>query len=92
MASVVNRDPATGQSASLRIGDRQVELPIVEGTEHERAVDISRLRADTGLLTLDEGYVNTAATLSTITFLDGEKSILRYRGYPIDVLATERHA
>jgi citrate synthase len=89
MTSVVNRDPATGQTASLRIGDRQVELPIVEGTERERAVDISRLRADTGLITLDEGYVNTGATLSTITFLDGEKGILRYRGYPIDVLATE---
>jgi len=89
MTSVVNRDPATGQTASLRIGDRQVELPIVEGTERERAVDISRLRADTGLITLDEGYVNTGATLSTITFLDGEKGILRYRGYPIDVLASE---
>jgi len=89
MTSVVNRDPATGQTANLRIGDRQIELPIVEGSEHERAVDISRLRSETGLITLDEGYVNTGATTSNITFLDGEKGILRYRGYPIDVLATE---
>jgi citrate synthase len=89
MTSVVNRDPATGQSANLRFGDRQIELPIVEGTEHERAVDISRLRQETGLITLDEGYVNTGATLSRITFLDGEKGILRYRGYPIETLAAE---
>ena len=63
------------------------ELPVVVGTEGERAIDIARLRSQTGLITLDEGYVNTGSTASAITFLDGEKGILRYRGYPIEVLA-----
>ena len=66
---------------------KQIELPIVVGTENENAVDISKLRAQTGYITLDEGYVNTGATTSAITFLDGEQGILRYRGYPIEVLA-----
>jgi citrate synthase len=61
-------------------------LPIVVGTEGERALDISNLRAQSGYVTLDEGYVNTGATTSVITFLDGEKGILRYRGYPIEQL------
>ncbi|GIW92156.1 MAG: citrate synthase [Pirellulaceae bacterium] len=73
--------------AVLRVGDQQLELPIIEGTEHERALDISGLRAATGLITLDEGYLNTGATTSAITYLDGEKGILRYRGYPIEVIA-----
>ena len=73
--------------AKLRIGDQQVDLPVVVGTEDERAVDISKLRGQTGYITLDEGYVNTGSTTSAITYLDGEKGILRYRGYPIEVLA-----
>ena len=73
--------------AKLRIGDREIDLPVVVGTEDEHAVDISRLRAESGYITLDEGYVNTGATTSAITYLDGEKGILRYRGYPIEVLA-----
>ena len=66
---------------------KQLELPVVVGTEQERAVDISKLLASSGYITLDEGYVNTGATTSAITFLDGEKGILRYRGYPIEQLA-----
>ncbi len=62
------------------------EFPIVKGSEGEQAIDISRLRASTGLVTLDIGYKNTGATKSAITFLDGEKGILRYRGYPIEQL------
>jgi citrate synthase len=75
------------ETAKLRFTGQEIDLPVVTGTEHEQAVDISRLRAQTGLITLDEGYVNTGATTSAITFLDGEKGVLRYRGYPIEVLA-----
>ncbi len=76
-------------AAKLQIGDKELDLPIVVGTEGERAVDISRLRAETSYVTLDEGYVNTGSTTSDITFLDGEKGILRYRGYPIEDLARQ---
>lgn len=74
-------------TAKLIIGDAEVDLPVVEGTEQERAVDITKLRAATGYITLDDGYMNTGATKSAITYLDGEKGILRYRGYPIEQLA-----
>lgn len=73
--------------AKLQIGDKECELPIRVGSENERAVDISNLRAQTGLVTLDEGYVNTGATASGITYLNGEQGVLRYRGYPIEALA-----
>ncbi|RIK79775.1 MAG: citrate (Si)-synthase [Planctomycetota bacterium] len=74
--------------AKLKTPDgKEYELPIVEGTEHERALDISKLLASTDLITLDEGYVNTGSTKSGITFLDGDKGVLRYRGYPIEQLA-----
>ncbi len=63
------------------------EYAVVEGTEHERAIDISKLRAETGLITLDYGYMNTGSTESAITFIDGDEGILRYRGYPIEQLA-----
>src|SRR5687768_18117898 len=76
-----------GDVAKLRVGGEELDLPVLAGTEGERAVDISALRARTGYVTLDEGYVNTGATTSEITFLDGEQGILRYRGYPIEVLA-----
>ncbi len=66
-----------------------VTLPLCTGSEGERALDISTLRKTTGLITLDEGYVNTAACRSAITYLDGEKGILRYRGYPIEELAAK---
>ena len=57
------------------------------GSENERGLDISKLRSQSGAITLDEGYVNTGSTTSSITYLDGEQGILRYRGYPIEVLA-----
>lgn len=70
-------------------GDRTVELPVIEGTEGEKAIDISKLRKETGLITLDPGFVNTGCCKSAITFMDGEKGILRYRGYPIEQLAEQ---
>ena len=75
------------ETARLQLGDKTIELPIVVGTESERAVDISSLRAETGYITLDEGYANTGACESRICFIDGEKGILRYRGFPIEELA-----
>jgi citrate synthase len=78
--------------AKLKTPDgKELDLPIVEGTEHERALDISKLRSSADLITLDEGYVNTGSCTSGITFLDGEKGILRYRGYPIEQLAQQCH-
>ncbi len=73
--------------AILKIGDQTIELPIVTGSEGERAVDITKLRAETGLITFDPGYANTGSTKSAITFIDGDKGILRYRGIPIEELA-----
>jgi citrate synthase len=75
------------ETALLKIGEETYEIPIIEGTEGERALDISKLRDQSGLVTLDVGYKNTGSTTSGITFLDGEKGILRYRGYPIEELA-----
>ena len=63
------------------------EAPVVTGSENERAIDIANLRAKTGLVTIDPAFMNTASTRSAITFLDGEKGILRYRGIPIEQLA-----
>jgi citrate synthase len=74
-------------AAQLSLDTTQLELPVVEGTEAERAVDISKLLSDGKVITLDEGFLNTASTTSAITFIDGDKGILRYRGYPIEVLA-----
>ncbi|MDO5678024.1 MAG: citrate synthase [Propionibacteriaceae bacterium] len=73
--------------ATIIIDGVEHHFPIVTGSEGERAIDISRLRADTGLITLDDGYGNTGSAKSAITFIDGEKGILRYRGVPIEDLA-----
>lgn len=73
--------------AKLHINGSQYELPIVEGTEQETAVDISNLRSQSGIITLDKGFKNTGSTKSAITFLNGEKGILRYRGYTIEDLS-----
>jgi citrate synthase len=73
--------------AKIAFDGKDLEVPIVEGSERERGLDISKLRAQTGLITLDEGYVNTGSTTSAITFLDGEEGVLRYRGYPVEVVA-----
>ncbi len=75
--------------AELKLGDVTFDAPVVSGSEGERALDISQLRAKTGLVTLDPAYMNTASTRSAITFLDGEKGILRYRGVPIEQLAEQ---
>ncbi len=83
----MSTDAATRSSAALRVGDREMELPVVHGTEGDSAIDISSLRAETGLITLDPGYANTGACTSAITYLDGEEGVLRYRGYPIEQLA-----
>jgi citrate synthase len=68
-------------------GKTLIDLPILEGSEGERAVDIAKLRSKTGLITLDPGYANTGSCRSAITFIDGEKGILRFRGIPIEELA-----
>ena len=76
------------KTATLTLPDgRQTALPVVVGSENEHAVDIRALRQETGYVTLDTGYMNTGATTSAITYLDGEQGILRYRGYPIEQLA-----
>ena len=75
------------EKAVLNVNGSSYDLPVVEGTEKELAVDIGQLRGASGLITLDFGYKNTGSTQSAITFLDGEKGILRYRGYPIEQLA-----
>ncbi len=73
--------------AKILLDDKEIEIPVIIGTENERSLDISKLRSQTGLITLDNGYVNTGSTTSEVTYLDGEKGILRYRGYPIEELA-----
>ncbi|MBM3672336.1 MAG: citrate synthase [Actinobacteria bacterium] len=70
----------------LHYGEKEIELPVVRGTEDELGIDISKLRAQTGLITLDYGFMNTGACESAITFIDGEEGILRYRGIPIEQL------
>ena len=74
-------------TAKLLYDGKEYELPIIEGTENERAIDCRKLRADTGLITYDPSYGNTGSCKSDITFIDGDKGILRYRGYPIEELA-----
>ena len=73
-------------TAKLQVGNHTLELPVIEGTENEKAIDIANLRAKTGYVTLDPAFMNTASTDSAITYLDGEKGILRYRGIPIEEL------
>ncbi len=75
------------EKAKLSVLGREYELPVLVGTENETGVDISKLRAQAGVITMDEGYMNTGACKSAITFIDGEKGILRYRGYDIEDLA-----
>src|SRR4030043_368376 len=73
--------------AKLIIDNKTYEFPIVTGTEGERAIDITQLRDKTGLITLDPGFVNTGSCESNITFMEGEKGVLRYRGIPVEQLA-----
>jgi citrate synthase len=73
--------------AKLIVAGQELEFPVIEGTENEKAIDISTLRGKTGYITLDSGFMNTGSCKSSVTFLDGEKGILHYRGYQIDQLA-----
>ncbi|MCB9062297.1 MAG: citrate synthase [Halobacteriovoraceae bacterium] len=75
------------ETAKLELNGQTYELPVITGTENEKALDISQLRASSGLITMDIGFVNTGSCHSGVTFLNGEKGILRYRGYPIEQLA-----
>jgi citrate synthase len=77
------------QKAQLQLDGRAYELPTTTGSEGEKAVEISTLRDLTGYITLDDGYGNTGSCRSAVTFIDGEKGILRYRGIPIEELAVK---
>lgn len=75
------------KDARLKYDGKEYTFPVIEGTEGERAIDISNLRSNTGLITLDVGYQNTGSCTSAITYIDGDKAVLRYRGIPIEELA-----
>ena len=75
------------ESVKLVYEGKEFQLPVITGSEGEKALDISKLRQETGLITLDTGYPNTGSCSSAITFMDGEKGILRYRGIPVEQLA-----
>ncbi|MBN1911648.1 MAG: citrate synthase [Pirellulales bacterium] len=78
-----------GETVRLLLGGKEYELPVRIGTEGNRAIDVGQLYAMTGHITLDEGYANTGTTMSTICYVDGEKGVLRYRGYRIEALAEQ---
>jgi citrate synthase len=80
-------DIMTEEKTKITYEGGELDLPLVRGSEKETAIDISKLRSQTGLITYDPGYANTGSCQSSITFIDGEKGILRYRGYPIEQLA-----
>ena len=77
------------KKVTLNYEGKEIDLPIITGSENEKAIDISKIRSETGLITLDKGYKNTGSTTSNITYLDGEKGILRHRGYSIEELASK---
>jgi len=77
------------EKATLTYKDKSLTLPVIVGSEEEHGIDISKLRDETGLITYDDGFGNTGSCVSDITFIDGEKGILRYRGYPIEELAAK---
>jgi len=79
------------KTVTLLMDDKKIELPVIVGTEGEVCIDITQLRAQTGMITFDPGFANTGSCQSTITFIDGEKGILRYRGIPIEELAEKTH-
>ena len=74
-------------TVKLEVNQKSIDLPLINGSEGEIGIDISKLRSQTKAITLDPGFVNTGSCESNITFLDGEKGVLRYRGYPIEQLA-----
>lgn len=75
------------EKAVIKIGDKELEYPVITGTENEKAIDTRTLRADTGYITYDDGYGNTGSCQSNVSYIDGEKGILRHRGYSIEQLA-----
>jgi len=75
------------ENVKVIIGDNTIELPVIIGSEGEKAIDITALRQQTGYITLDPGFANTGSCVSSITFMDGEKGVLRYRGIPVEQLA-----
>ena len=82
----------SSEKATLSYQGKTYDFPLHIGTENERGVDISQLREQSGLITLDEGYGNTGSCESRVTYIDGEKGILRYRGYPIENWWNERRS
>jgi citrate synthase len=78
---------AAADTATITVDERSAELPVVHGADGDDGIDIGQLRAQTGMVTLDNGYRNTGSCTSAITYLDGDAGILRYRGYPIEQLA-----
>lgn len=74
-------------NASLTINGKSWDLPLIRGTEDETAIDITKLLGQTGAITMDPGFNSTGACKSSVTFIDGDNGILRYRGYPIEQLA-----
>ncbi len=77
------------ETAELKVGGQTLKLNVIEGTEGEKGIDITKLRAQSGYITLDPGYANSGSCQSAITFIDGEEGILRYRGIPIEQLAAK---
>ena len=72
------------ETAELKVGGQTLELNVIEGTEGAKGIDITKLRGQSGYITLDPGYANSGSCQSAITFIDGEEGILRYRGIPIE--------
>lgn len=85
--TAVRKQVMSNETAQLSIDGKVLELPIIVGTENEKGLDISKLRSQTGVVTVDNGFVNTASCKSAVTFLNGEEGILKYRGYKIEDLA-----
>jgi citrate synthase len=85
--AIETKTEGVSETAALRYDGQEVDLPLIRGSEDEVAIDISALRSKTRMITMDPGYGNTGSCRSAITFIDGEKGILRYRGYPIEDLA-----
>ena len=86
---MTNRTLSAAETATITVDGRSADLPVVHGTDGDDGIDIGQLRAQTGLVTLDNGYGNTGSCTSAITYLDGDAGILRYRGYPIEQLAEQ---
>mgnify|MGYP000973308451 CR=1 FL=1 len=74
------------EKIEIKVEEKTIKMPVINGNEGEKAIDISQLRKEAGFITFDPGYQNTASCKSAITYVDGEKGILRYRGYPIEEL------